>query len=137
MCQMECHEMLLYAVAVVKDECGNDKVALERPSRARHHTHARSSILIRSFNLKHGATETKWGQYTKVACHACTNQEEGHGWGQMKYLLQKNITVVTRGRRHMAMQRVLAARNHAVTPAAMVSRCRPMLWSRMRVEVIN
>ena len=66
---MERHEMLLHAMAVVKDACGNDKVALESPSRAR--------------------------------------------------------------------QRVLAARNHAVTPAAMVSRCMQRLWSRMRVEVIN
>ena len=129
--------MLLYAVAVVKEECENDKVSLERPSRARHHTHARSSILIRSFNLKHGATETKWGQYITVAGHACTNQEEGHGWGQMKYLLQKNITVVTRGRRDMAMQRLLAARNHAVTPAAMEGRCMQRLWSRMHVELIK
>ena len=37
MCQMERHEMLLHTVAAIKNACGNDKVALERPKRARHH----------------------------------------------------------------------------------------------------
>ena len=57
---MEGHEMLLYAMAVVKDACKHDEVAGQLPSRAaRHDTHARRSILIRISNLKHGATETK------------------------------------------------------------------------------
>ena len=68
---MEGHEMLLYAMAVVKDACKHDEVAGQLPSRAaRHDTHARRSILIRISNLKHGATETKWGQYTTVDGHA-------------------------------------------------------------------
>ena len=49
----------------------------------------------------------------------------------------KNITVVTGGKRNMAMQIELALRNHAVRPPAMGYRCIQCLWSRMHMEKIE
>jgi hypothetical protein len=62
----ERHQMLMHGLAVVKHVCGNDRVALERSRRPRHHIPARSSNLTRSSNLNLVATDTNWGKLRLV-----------------------------------------------------------------------